>query len=68
MKNAQGRWLFRLVYSRIIVLENAQCGTDHVVELPAVGHLEEHPDRKEDDSDAEGNEEVKGFHFAIAVQ
>lgn len=46
----------------IVILQNAQRGADHVIELTAVGHTEESPDCDEHNHDAERNEVVERFH------
>jgi hypothetical protein len=55
---------WRLIRGRrtIVVTQNTQSRTNHVVELAAIRHIEEDTDGDKYDADAEGNQKIERFH------
>jgi hypothetical protein len=57
-----GVWSCLPIRPRIVILQYAQGGADHVIELAAVGHGKEHPDCDKHNHDAERDKQIKRFH------
>jgi hypothetical protein len=52
----------------VVVLQNPHTRALQIVELAAIHRLEEDPERKENNSDREGYEQVKGFHDLVRLR